>query len=282
MSVQTTNGPRSRFIKAYLFMWALLAAGGLGYLVTLSWQGDPPSAIPAAPQVAELDPGSRAALKALTEVKAVRRSVEDVQKEVNQLKDSTERQEAQDKGTQSRLTALEERVTSLSAQAAAPAPVVKQKTAEKAAKASDEKLHKTGEPRSPTRIISVVEATKAQVVQKSDMGGAVLETGSIPKSQPLITFGEPVVMPVREIFGVQLAAAPSLEALRLSWSLLIERHGVELAALQPRYVAPRAEGGSFRLVAGPLTSVAEAERICSELQSQRTTCATTDYVGQPL
>ena len=41
MAEPVAHPPRSeRFIKAYLFVWGLLAAGGLTYLATLVWQPD--------------------------------------------------------------------------------------------------------------------------------------------------------------------------------------------------------------------------------------------------
>jgi hypothetical protein len=292
MSVKAIHDARSRFIKAYLLTWGLLAAGGLGYLITLTWQGDVLAPTPPRQQVAEPDAGMRTASRALAEVGSVRRTVGELQKDLGELKETVEKHATEERTVHSRLTALEERVTSISTQAAAPPePTVKQKAAEKAhkvptdkaQKVGAEKAQKGGEPRAPTRVISAVEQPKtaAPGASKTDGTAAPIETGSI-RRQPPIHFGEPVVMPTREIYAVQLASAPSLESLRLSWSLLLERHGADLAALQPRYVAPRAAGGTYRLVAGPLASAAEAERICVELQAQRSSCLSTQFVGDPL
>jgi SPOR domain len=111
---------------------------------------------------------------------------------------------------------------------------------------------------------------------------APIETGSIPKAE--IVFGEPVVKRTaggpREM-AVQLAAAPSLEAVRQSWALLSEQYGM-LVALQPRVVAPREQGGVYRLLAGPLPSKADAERICSQLGIRGKACFATQYIGAPL
>jgi hypothetical protein len=81
---------------------------------------------------------------------------------------------------------------------------------------------------------------------------------------------------------VQLAAGPSLDALKLSWSLLAERHGAILATLQPRFVPPRNEGGPYRLVAGPLPSKADADKVCADMGVGRTACFSTTFIGQPL
>lgn len=289
MSVQALQDARSRFIKAYLFTWGILAAAGAGYLVSLTWQSEVLGTVTASrpqatqPQVAEVDPGLRAANRALAELRTVRRDVDSVQKDVGLLKEAQDRQDAEGKTTQSRLTALEERVTTLSVQATAqtPAQIAKQKAAEKAAEKAAAKA-KAAEAKAAEA--KTAEARNVNVISKvsppAHKSPGSIETGSIPK--PTVTFGETVVMPAQEIFAVQLAAAPSVESLRLTWSLLMERHGGELGALQPRIVPPHTQGGAYRLVAGPLTSAAEADRICNELQARRSLCTATDFGGEPL
>jgi hypothetical protein len=70
--------------------------------------------------------------------------------------------------------------------------------------------------------------------------------------------------------------------LRQSWGRLIERHGRSLAALKPRVVAPRSEGGIYRLLAGPVSSKADADRICAQLGGGPKACFVTAYAGSPL
>ena len=111
---------------------------------------------------------------------------------------------------------------------------------------------------------------------------APLATGSI--ASPPIAFGAPVVTPSPTLpFAVQLAASHSLETIRQSWSQLRERHAASLAALEPHVVPPRADGsGHYRLVAGPLPTRADAERLCTELGVGRQGCFATTFIGQPL
>ena len=87
--------------------------------------------------------------------------------------------------------------------------------------------------------------------------------------------------PAQQAFAVQLAAGPSLDALRLSWGLLLERHGGALTSLQPRFVAPRTEGGPYRLLAGPLPSKADADKLCAAIAGKHG-CLSTPYIGDPL
>jgi hypothetical protein len=47
-------------------------------------------------------------------------------------------------------------------------------------------------------------------------------------------------------------------------------------------IVPRTEGGSYRLVAGPFDTRAEAEKICSAMSLSRNKCFSTVFTGQPL
>ena len=284
------HAPSGRFIRAYLLTWGLLAAGGLTYVASLAWQ--PQLFSPSQPQTTEPDRGIQAANKALAELGTVRGVVIEMQKDLGRLKATVDQREAEERAAQARLAALEERVTTMAAPTLpaaqpAPTPAAKQRTtAERRQKAAESS-------RAPTRIISVAESLKAEPAPaaKSESEAPKLatpkietpkiETGSIP-AQPTITFGDPEVTPVRQAFAVQLAAGPSLDSLRLSWSLLRDRHGGALASLQPRFVPPRAEGGPYRLLAGPLPSKADADKVCADLGVGRQGCFSTAYVGEPL
>src|SRR5262245_31494480 len=82
-----------RFIKAYLFVWGLLAAGGLTYLGSLVWQPEWLSPPPRRPQIAEpeSDPALRLASRAMAEVRDVRRSVGDVERKLGEIRDTLDR-----------------------------------------------------------------------------------------------------------------------------------------------------------------------------------------------
>ena len=277
------RAPSGRFIRAYLLTWGLLAAGGLVYLASLAWH---PELFSASPQVAKADPTLQAANRALAEVGTVRRTVTEIQSDLSRLKGAIDRREAEDKAAQARLAALEERVTTLAPQQAAaeavPAPTARLRTLEKSKQVVEKGKTVAEPPNAPTRIISVTEAPKAATpAPEVKTEEQKIETGSIVAPVE-ITFGEPEVTPAKQAFAVQLAAGPSLESLRLSWNLLRERHGGALASLQPRFLPPRSEGGPYRLLAGPLPTKADADKICEGLGTGRKGCFSTPYVGQPL
>jgi hypothetical protein len=283
---------QSRFwVRAYLLTWGLLATGALSYLGTLVWPPEllsaapAPAAIPQRPQLAEADQALRTASKALADVGSVRRAVGDVQKSVDQLQASIQQQQAQEKAVEARVAALEDRVSSVAAAVVAvqqppPSPSTSKK-AEKLEKSRPKAVaekadKKDGPPRQPTRIISAAPAPK------SESPAPTIETGSIAAAPAPIVFGDPVVTRAQESYAVQLVAAPSLDALRLNWTMLVDRHGPTLSELQPRYLSPQAAGGQYRLLAGPFKSAKEAARVCGELLARQVHCATTEYTGQPL
>ena len=102
MAEHVAHPPRSeRFIKAYLFVWGLLAAGGLTYLATLVWQPDWLSPPPRRPQLtAEAEPESalRMASRAIAEVRDVRRSVGDVQRSLGEIREHARSQRERRQG----------------------------------------------------------------------------------------------------------------------------------------------------------------------------------------
>jgi hypothetical protein len=265
-----------RFIKVYLTLWALAAVGALGYLATLAF---PPSAAPPRQQIAEAEPSQavRAMAKTMKDMQSVQGSVAEIRKDVTQLQDAMGERAVQDKAVQSRLTALEERVATIETPQAPTAPPPK-------AKAPAEKVSR----KLPDTITTahILNAPRPETSQpptpKADARSAPIETGSIASTEE-ITFGEAVVVPAgKTTFAVQLAASPSLQGLKQSWGQLVERHGGPLAALQPRVVAPRTEGGQYRLLAGPIPTKADADRICTELGVGRGGCFATAYTGVPL
>jgi hypothetical protein len=216
----------------------------------------------------------RLANQALAEIDSVQQTVSEVAKDLGRLKESVDQHDAQDREAQSRLAALEERVTNL---ATPPPPVVtvpsaKQKAAEKAKATADKQRE------AAARIVSVMEQGKPGSPAPAAAPPG-LETGSISPSN--IAFGEPEVTPAQN-YTVQLASGPSLDALRISWLTLRTQHGDALGSLKPRYVSPRGPTGSYGLVAGPFASKAEAEKVCTDLGLTRNDCFASTAIGKPL
>jgi hypothetical protein len=83
--------------------------------------------------------------------------------------------------------------------------------------------------------------------------------------------------------GIQIATGPSVDALRISWMLLAQRHGAILQRYEPRFVqSTSGSGPAYRLIAGPIDSTASANKVCSELRARRVTCGVSAFGGEPL
>lgn len=74
-------------------------------------------------------------------------------------------------------------------------------------------------------------------------------------------------------FGIELATAPNLEALRQSWLSAKANYGPLLVGLSPVAVRDRHPGSkAVRLVAGPLPSIAAARTLCARFAEAKGNC----------
>jgi hypothetical protein len=283
MSAQAQHTQSGRYRRVYLLTWGLIAAGGLTYLASLALPAD--LGFLRQLQVAQpaVDPaqGLHLATRALAQIDSVEHTVTEIAKDLGQLKDTVDQHDIHDREAQSRLAALEERVTNLATPPPAPVvltvPSAKQRAAERAKTAADNQRE------AAARIVSVMEQAKAGAPPPAaaPAAPAKLETGSIPAAPAGITFGAPEVTPA-QTYTVQLASAPSLEVLRMNWLALRDQHGSALGSLQPRYVPPRGPTGSFRLLAGPFPTKADADKVCADAGLGRRDCFATTALGKPL
>ena len=127
------------------------------------------------------------------------------------------------------------------------------------------------------------------------VSGARIETGSLsapatapaakapPVSAP-VAFGPAVVTrkAAEPAVGVRLSSGPSVDALRLSWSLMSERYGSELGGLEPRYIAGGNSAAPYALIAGPVGDKTQAKALCQSLQQKGIPCSVDDYKGNAL
>lgn len=171
----------------------------------------------------------------------------------------------------------------------ATAPTAKTRPTETAA-ASPERNQRE-EPKSKSNAVTEAPAERKKVVvlnaqpAEESAQPESIETGSLPSAPaPEITFGPPIVTPAAEPVGIHLDAGPSIDALRLKWSMLHHRHSSVLGDLEPRFlIAGTAGSPSFQLMAGPISSAEEASRLCALLRAKRVACSVGGpFVGQSL
>lgn len=266
-------------MRTYYLVWGLFAVGGLAYLASFAPHLGLNLAAKEEQPVVDPEAGLRVANQALSEVGNVQRSVSELRKDIGQLKQAVDQREAQERESQARIASLEERVTALGPPPVAAAePSSHVRTVEKGAAVGEKKA---AGRRTPARGVAEAAGGNSQPGPPGET--PKVETGSIATPPGVaVTFGAPKVTPTREqAYSVQVAAGPSLDALRQTWSTLAERHGA-LALLKPRYVAPKAGSSVYRLVAGPLASRADAEKVCADMGVGPQGCLPTTAVGEPL
>lgn len=129
----------------------------------------------------------------------------------------------------------------------------------------------------PTNAPATVTATPAQAAAESPQEAVPLPPARVAALPPA-----PAPAPKQEI-GVALATSSNLEVLHLQWAALKANFGPALAGLRPS-VAHEQRGTSrvYRLVLGPLPTMAAATKLCARLTAARAVCHTGKFSGDPL
>lgn len=267
--------PPSRLPAPYIVAWALLASIALCYLVLLAVRPDVASQFIFRPMdgAPENNWSQRSMSKALADLGAARTSIARLETEARELKVQLSAQEQRSHTLEVRIGAVEMAMKVGAANISyAPAPVsIKGQTehAPSANSLSGQTVQGTVEER-PTRALR--EASTA--AQQAAMIGAPATKPAASAATPAEASGAPV--------GVLIASGPSVDAVRLSWQLLVERNRSALKALEPRYTESGGEQSVFRLVAGPIANREEAARVCDKLKTKQVRCSVTTFGGQPL
>lgn len=299
----------------YVAAWGTLAVFATGYLAVLLMQPDwvrTTATAQPTPRDEASEQNARATLRIATEVDSLRRTVADIQRDLAYVKTvanarseqlsiapagpstppsseqitsvpqprvvTTQREEtpATKAASKSDLVVLNG-TTVEDVQQPAPAEPVRKPVRTIAIPKAPEKA--------PERAVGEATTTTHQAVRYSTM----LETGSLPpvpqqQQQQQIAFGPATVTPSSAPVAIILDSGPSLEALRLRWNILHDRHQSALMNLEPRYVTGGTRGApSYQLLAGPVASQDEAIRICALLNARSVGCSVgRQFVGNAL
>ncbi len=294
----------------YVVIWSMFGMLSLGIITVLGlapeWLEDlKPASFNAEPQSNE---GQRAAARLAAEVSGMRDSIAQIQLDVAKVKTDVSLANTESKVLSAQIAGLEKRLSPASASIEAalpeapqtlppPLPVATEvkadsplaaplaapaSSAEPApAPAAQPEPPATGSARAPKLINADTQLAPGGVTAGS------LETGSVgaaaKASNQAITFGPAVVKPAPKPVGVQISSGASVDSLRLSWSLLADRHSDALKNLEPRYLATgNADNPVFDLLAGPIKSRAEAAKVCKALAAKNVPCKVGNFGGEAL
>jgi len=298
--------PTAKFAKIYAGTWTLLAALALAYMITLAVQPSiiadwtPGRAEPDAPDV------QRTVARFATDIGGLKQTVGEIQRDMSALRTAVLAASSRDKELFERLAHVEERtkpqvtaeLTAPKAAAPRPAEPRGQKAPERAAAAQATTAPKAA-PAAPAPEPAVEQAPatpRVTVLNAPPAPASPIATGSImtppaqglpappPTTTTTVAFGPGAIKaaaPTTSAAAVELASGPSLDALRLNWSLLAERHASSLRNLEARYTNA-GEGQPYQLVAGPIATPEEAARVCAELKAKRVACRVTGFAGNAL
>ncbi len=294
----------------YVVIWSMFGMLSLGIITVLGlapeWLEDlKPASFNAEPQSNE---GQRAAARLAAEVSGMRDSIAQIQLDIAKVKTDVSLANTESKVLGAQIAGIEKRLPPASAAIEAalpealqtlppPLPVANEvkaysplaapgaapaSSAEPApAPAAQPEPPATGSARAPKLINADTQLAPGGVTAGS------LETGSVgaaaKASNQAITFGPAVVKPAPKPVGVQISSGASVDSLRLSWSLLADRHSDALKNLEPRYLSTgNADNPVFDLLAGPIKSRAEAAKVCKALAAKNVPCKVGNFGGEAL
>jgi outer membrane murein-binding lipoprotein Lpp len=262
-----TNGPT----RAYVAMWGTLAAVSMGYLAVLTVNPDMLTALvmPAAVSDPDSPPGQRMTAKLASDVQTLQQSVANLQGEVSALRTAAPLaiQAAVQGGGRSGDTLPEAR-----------------QDLRQDPRVAGTKLQGRMAPLDGTRVAGMVIVTPgvnpgapaAETDASQGRGARSVASIAMPGSSESASTPPPATTGP---LGLELVTGPSVDALRLNWSFLGDRHGAALKSLEARYAAST-QGGAFKLLAGPVASAEDGARLCEQFRAKGTPCRVGPFTGQ--
>ena len=262
--------PSSRLSRGYLIGWGLLAGCALVYLALIAARPDLAGAMLGRSNEIETGRGQQAAALGTPEIGAIRQMLGEIQTQVDALRNEAALRDGREQALTVRVAALETPTTK-SADIVDATPVAQRVTEGSAPSEKPGLL-------SGASIQGKVEERKLEERPAKPAPRAAVAAAQPPATW---TTAQPRAAPASPS-AVRIASGPSLDALRLSWSLLLEGNRPILKPLEARWVEMTGEAGSFALLAGPLGSPEDATKICASLKAKRVPCSVTRFGGQPL
>ena len=284
----------------YLALWGGLGLISAAYIATMTWQRNNTVEVALAP---------------------VTETLERMATDIADLKQTTAAIDAQERATAARLTMTESRVdgivlstnplqngqppaqnaqnqrpTNRSVLAedlppAAPAPEVATarepaKPARVVAAAAPPTAPPPAAQPAPPVMTSFETRTKPATTAKVSPRQAAAATNPIVTASLPTPASAPVPVPVPPALatrpiGLLIASGPSLESIRLSWTVLNQTHSNVLGGMEPRIV-PADDGSAFQLIAGPFASDADAQKACASLKAKGVGCKAAAFAGAAL
>jgi SPOR domain len=274
--------------RLYVAIWVALSSMALTYLAMFSIRPDLADGL--GRHIAALAGSESSPMRAseidgvrtLAELADLRRTVDTLQTELSTVRAAVAGREDRDQAFAARLSAIEaQRV----AEQSNPLSTASINPPSDARTRSDDEPATARGARGRTVEVPPVELAPPTLTLNS-LPERAPPRQEKPSERERVAFGPPQVKPSAAEpsgpRGVQIAMGPSVDALRISWMLLSERHKEILRVYEPRFVPTTGASPGYRLIAGPIENTAAANRVCAELRARRVTCGVSAFGGEPL
>jgi hypothetical protein len=263
MSVDSSIAPpaRRRTFAPYVMLYLVAAGLAAAYLIFLGMRPDLVALWREKPDDTKtaLIETQRHVERALADINPLKQGVGEVKAEVAGVKTGLEEAAVRDRILLEKVEALE-RVA------------IEKVAAQQAAAAKKQAAAKPADP-AKAAAAPAAKAAAAPVQKAAPVAG--IETGSIEEKKAA------AAAPVKPAqVGVLLATGPSVDALRLSWSILNDRASDTVRTLHPRYVVSGKDSErTYGLVAGPLETIADARAVCKVMTERGMACEVSQFRG---
>jgi len=194
--------------------------------------------------------------RALADIDPLKQDVGEVKSEVAAIKAGMQEGAERDRMLLEKVETLERAATAVPSEKVAAAPPAPKKLAAPAPAAK-----------------APAASAKAPAAATQKQASGAIETGSIEQQKGA------AARPPQQV-GVLLATGPSLDALRLSWTILNDRAADAVRMLHPRYVVSGKDNErTYGLIAGPLETVADAKAVCKTMSERGMACEVSQFRG---
>jgi hypothetical protein len=277
--------PRRRILNAYVLFWVFGATFAAIYLAVLGTHPDMFASAKSGPDLEQqLAQTQHDMTRAFADLDPLKQSVGQIKADVDTLKTAQQQASDRDQLLLDKVASIESAAMQPKvAQAETAAPAAKVQTAHKTIaagpKASEDVVAVA--PGKPLEV-AVVAPVKPQKPQKPIAAApksTAIETGSIAhKADKAPAAAAAATKPAQ--VGLLLGSAPSVDAVKLNWSILNDRHADAVRDLHPRYVA-QGKGGerTYALLAGPVASPEQAKTLCKLMVDRGLACEVSAYRG---
>jgi hypothetical protein len=267
--------PRRRILSAYVLIWIVVAILAAAYLALLGTHPDMLASSQSAPDIEQqLAQAQRDVNRAFADIDPLKQSVGDLRSDVDKLKTAQQQASDRDQQIMDKIATIE--TTAASGRTMAQADAAAQPTAKSQYRA----VAPAAAPDAAEPVtVAPIKPQKTAAAQKSN----AIETGSIahkaekaPATPPTAT--ATAAKPAQ--IGLLLGNAPSVDAVKLNWTILNDRHGDAVRNLHPRYVAMgKGAERTYALLAGPVASPEQAKTLCKLMVDRGVACEVSTYRG---